>query len=431
MQQQLPPSVEPARFSFASIREPDSTAAVQEIVREAIAINCPLEPFGGGTQVEIGYKPDRPLIPVCINGLRSLVEYDPDNFVVVVEAGMTFAPVQAILAEHGQTLPFEPAFPERQTLGGIVATRAESLIRGGKGAVRDWLIGCEAVGGEGQLIVGNGKRVKETVGYDLSKLYCGSWGTLGILTKVAFQTAPLPAAKTTLLIPLKAERNSEEALDALNQAVPVVTFAYLLNPQVAVVLLGPDTPAAQYLVIGIDGYPEASSAQSRRVQEALTPHTPQIIDLPDAIAARLRSGLRDLPGDEDAPLSVQCNILPSQVGAFVRMLEWTARRYGFTALVLADAQSGIIWSRISAPPSNGEGIDSDLEDRWMRLYPDLRDKLDRVGGASVLRRMPNCWRKADYPIWSPVLADATYMRRIKNVFDPHAIFRPGRYFDHI
>ncbi len=134
-----------------------------------------------------GMPPDLPLTPVSLRRLSSVIEYNPADLVVVAEAGMTLLSLQSVLAEHGQTLPLEVAFPETQTLGGIVATRAGSLTRAGSGAVRDWLIGCNAVGGDGQVIVGGGKVVKNVAGYDLPKLYCGSWGTLGILTQVAFQ----------------------------------------------------------------------------------------------------------------------------------------------------------------------------------------------------------------------------------------------------
>lgn len=431
MQPQLLPSIHAPSLDSPELREPDSVAEIQRIVRDAIAEKRPIEPFGGGTQLHVGYASDLPLTPVSLRRLSSVIEYNPADLVVVAEAGMTLLSLQAILAEYGQTLPLEVAFPETQTLGGIVATRAGSLTRAGSGAVRDWLIGCNAVGGDGQVIVGGGKVVKNVAGYDLPKLYCGSWGTLGVLTQVAFKLAPLPASRKTLLVMLSAERNSEEALDALAQSAPPVAFAYLLNAQAAGALLGPDSPPAQYLVVGIDGLPEPVAAIARRVEAALAPFSLNAMDLPDSVAARLRSALRDLPARQHGELTVRCNILPSQVGAFARMLEWTARRYGFAAETIADAIVGIVWAHLSPNASDKDKDELALDARWMRLYPDLRDKIDRVGGSSVLERMPDVWRRAGTAVWSPVLAVAAYMRRLKAVFDPHGVFRPGRFFNHI
>ena len=431
MQPQLLPSAHAAPMPLLEAHAPETIAEIQQIVREAVAGNYALEPTGGVSQLHIGYAAESPLLPVSLQRLNAIVEYNPADLVVVAEAGMTLQRLQSILAENGQTLPLDVAFPETQTLGGIVASRANSLSRAGYGAVRDWLIGCNAVGGDGQVVISGGKVVKNVAGYDLPKLYCGSWGTLGILTQVAFKLAPMTASRKTLLFMLNAERNSEEALDALARTAPPVAFAYVLNAKAAAALLGEDSPAAQYLTVGIDGLPEPVAAIARRVEAALAPFTLQALGLPDSVASPLRAGLRDLPANRKALMTVRCNILPSQVGAFARMIEWTARRYGFAAETVADAMIGIVWAHIAPADESVDEDEDALDARWMRLYPDLRDKIDRVGGSSVLERMPLVWRKAGFPVWSPVLGEAVYMRRVKAVFDPHGVFRPGRFFDHI
>jgi glycolate oxidase FAD binding subunit len=406
---------------------PSSVAELEDVVRAAIADRQPIEPVGGGTQLDVGYPPVRPLREVSLSSMRAIVEYSPQDLVVVAEAGMTVAGLQDVLSEHGQTLPIEVANPERQTLAGVVASRANSLSRSSNGSVRDWLIGCRVVGGEGVRLSAGGKVVKNVAGYDLPKLYCGSWGTLGVLYEVAFKIAPVVESSSVILVSLNSERNSEEALDILHSKVEPA-FTYLLNADAARVVLGDDAPQAQFLVIGFDGQSEAVAALVGRAKDALFEDAYQIIDLTADVACRLRNLLRDL-SQRSAPLTVRCNILPSQVGAFARMLEWTSRRAGFSATVFADAAVGIVQAHIY--PRDPEPADGEPNRRWIKLYPDLRDKIDRVGGSAVFERMPSSWREADYPVWSPVLEDIAWMRALKARLDPHGVFRPGRYVGRI
>jgi glycolate oxidase FAD binding subunit len=401
---------------------PGSVAEVQQIVVDAKRDGFGLVPIGGGTQI------DRSLYSsgnrfVSTRHLNSIVEYNPRDLVVVAQAGMTVSKLQETLSENGQTLPLEVAAPDNQTLGGIVSARASSLSRAGNGSVRDWLIGCNVIDSNGEKIVAGGKVVKNVAGYDLPKLYCGSWGTLGVITQVAFKLAPLPEASRLLLMTLSSERNSEEIFDSLAQTAPA-TFTYLLNTPAARQILGPDTPEAQFVALGFDGHAEAVDTLIQRAVEAAAPYVFQTIDLPVQVGARFRSSLRDL-SIGDAPLRVRCSILPSQVGAFARMLEWTAKRAGFESLVFADASVGTVWAHMKpkADDSDPEDIISEAIDmHWMRLLPDFKDKCARVGGTTFMEAIPDIWRKNNFPVISPDGAEMAWTKRLKSELDPHGVF---------
>ncbi len=339
------------RLCYTSAMFERATPAAQQLqnqVHEAISTQTPLEPVGGCTQLHVGFESSKPLREVSLADLTGIIDYAPEDLVIVAEAGMTMTQLQGTLKTSGQVLPLEVALPDRQTLGGVVVTRANSLIRGDSGSVRDWLIGCQVIGGDGQIIAGGGKVVKNVAGYDLPKLYCGSWGTLGIITQVAFKVAPLRPSSSTLLVTLDAKRNAEDALDAIHRHM-TPSFSYLLNPSAARAVLGDGVPDAQCLAIGFDGQPEAVEALTKQVIALVEPFAFQIIALPDAVAAKFRANLRDLPLHV-APLTARFNILPSQVGAFARMLEWIANRGGIeSAQVFADTGAGIVWAHIYAP----------------------------------------------------------------------------------
>jgi len=244
--------------------------------------------------------------------------------------------------------------------------------------------------------------------------------------------APKPDASRLMLVSLSSERNSEDALDSLHASV-TPTFTHLLNPDAGQALLGDGVPPAQFLAIAFDGHSDAIAALSNRAKQALSQFAFQIIDLTDDVAALVRVLIRDMPM-RPAPLTVRCNILPSQVGAFARMLEWTARRAGFAATVFGDALAGIVYAHIyfkSGDEDDSSDAVSEHSRRWTKLYPDLRDKIDRVGGSAVFERMPQYWRDAGHPVWLPESPDIALMRGIKSQLDPHGIFRPGCYVDHI
>ncbi len=153
---------------------------------------------GGGT--EIGPLPAVDAV-LHTGGLNRIVEYAPPDQVVTAEAGVTLKQLQTELARNGQRLALEAPFPERATLGGIVAANCFGPLRTRYGSVRDVIIGISILRGDGVRAKGGGKVVKTVAGFDLPKLMCGSRGTLGMIATVTFRVHPLPETSVTLFSP--------------------------------------------------------------------------------------------------------------------------------------------------------------------------------------------------------------------------------------
>ena len=391
----------------ARVVAPRSLADVQDEVRRAQG--RAIVPWGGGTRQHVGYAPVRYDVALSTENLDAVTDYQPADLTVTAQAGVTLARLQTVLAEHGQWLPLDVARPEQQTIGGIVAARAGSLRRLGWGSVRDSLLGVSVVNAEGEVVKGGGKVVKNVAGYDLPKLYCGSWGTLGVITEATFKVAPLPEASATVLLPLDADRNSEDVLDALLSSALEPSFLVLLSPAAALdVLEGGLT--AQHIVIGFDGLMEAVTWQLETVG-----HSEGV--LTDEASTVVRQRLRDY-AHRPAPFTAVFHILSSQVGAYSRMMEWTARRAGFGARVVSDAALGLVWAHFEPLPGEAD---------WGAFYADLADKAARVGGSFIAERMPEELRACDTPVWSPLLADFPLMKRLKERLDPTRMWNPGRF----
>ena len=389
----------------SSATAPRTVAEAQQAVKQAQGMA--IAPWGGGTRQHVGYPPERYDIALSTEHLSRITEYSPADLTITAEAGVTVAEIQRTLAAEGQWLPLQVARPEQQTVGGLVAARADSLRRFESGSVRDSLIGVSVVSHAGELIKGGGKVVKNVSGYDLPKLYCGSWGTLGLIVEATFKVAPLPEASTVALLVLPSERNSEDVLDRLLASELEPSFLLLLNPAAASMLL-PEAAEAQYLLVAFDGTAEAVQWQVD------TLGAPTVAG---QAADRILGGLRDFPLS-DAPMTAAFHILSSQVGAFARMVEWTARRAGFSAQVMADAAVGILWAHFIPAEAGAD---------WPAFAADFQDKALRVGGSCIIERMPDELRALDVPVWSPLLPDFALMTRVKKTLDPHRMWNPGRF----
>jgi len=193
---------------------PMTEGDLAEIIRTT---QQPLHISGGGTR-GIGQPRGTALQMGGLSGIRL---YEPGALTLVAGAGASLAEAEAALATHNQRLPFE--VPDMRgllgtvgqtTLGGIVAANASGPRRVQAGACRDSLIGLRFVDGMGTIIKNGGRVMKNVTGYDLVKLLAGSWGTLGVLTEVAFKLLPVPETQTTLVLQGLSDAQAVEAMSA-------------------------------------------------------------------------------------------------------------------------------------------------------------------------------------------------------------------------
>ena len=192
---------------------PTSLEEVSRLLKEANENGRALSPVGHGAFLHLGGVPKRYEQALCTTGLSAIVDYQPTDMTITVGAGLSLAQLQAILGENGQWLPLDPPCPERATVGGVIAANLNGPARFSQGTVRDFLIGIKVVRADGTLIKGGGQVVKNVAGYDLPKLYCGSFGTLGVIVEATFMIRPRPEAQTTLVLTFpSAEKAGEVGL---------------------------------------------------------------------------------------------------------------------------------------------------------------------------------------------------------------------------
>ena len=180
-------------------------------VKSARDAGAQLDIRGGGTKAFYGEAPQGELLDTRV--LEGTSSYEPTELVVTTRCGTALAELEALLAEQGQCLPFEPPhFAPGATVGGMVAAGLSGPSRAAVGSVRDHVLGATLLNGKGEVVTFGGQVMKNVAGYDVSRLLAGSMGTLGVILEVSLKVLPMAPATLTLRL----EMNQQDALNQLN-----------------------------------------------------------------------------------------------------------------------------------------------------------------------------------------------------------------------
>jgi glycolate oxidase FAD binding subunit len=182
-----------------STLEPTSAQEIAALLAEAATARRVLMPCGGGTKLTWQVDPASASAFVSTQRLNHTIVHDAGDLVATFPAGVTLADANRVLARAGQWLPLDPAHGERATIGGITAANDSGPRRLRHGAPRDLILGVEAAFADGRVAKAGGRVVKNVAGYDLSRLLCGSFGQLAVITSVTFKLSPLAPSRRTLV----------------------------------------------------------------------------------------------------------------------------------------------------------------------------------------------------------------------------------------
>jgi glycolate oxidase FAD binding subunit len=389
---------------------PGSLDALCEVMAAAHAGELAVAPYGGGTQMGIGAPPTRLDAVMATRRLNRLIDYQPDDMTVTVEAGMTMTALQRTLAERGQFLPLDPPLPDRATAGGTVAADVSGPWRAAFGAARDWLIGVRVVCADGQVVKGGGRVVKNVAGYDLCKLYTGSLGTLGILYELTFKVMPLPEQAAMVALPLTLDQ-VEPLLAAIMDSDLSPTALELFAAAADRTGTAPESGAA--LLVRFDGPAEATEwqlAELNRMAAGIdTPHGSRITDHDWTRVRNWSAGPWSWVGMAGA--------LSSDVTDLMQAGQRLAEATGVPLELAARAATGVVF--YGARELRDPVAARDLTDR-------LRAEVTARGGTLVLLHATPELRDGLDP-WGPIGPSLRLMQGIKAELDPGNILNPGRF----
>src|SRR4051795_8746713 len=178
---------------------PGSPEEAAELLRSLGEAGKPLRPRGGGTKLDWGGLGEPTLVDVETTGMARILEHNVGDLTAVLEAGVPLAEAQAAFAAEDQMLALDPPLgkDDAATVGGMVATADSGPLRHRYGGVRDLVVGISIALSDGTLAKAGGKVIKNVAGYDLGKLFAGSYGTLGLIVSVTVRLHPRPVATAT------------------------------------------------------------------------------------------------------------------------------------------------------------------------------------------------------------------------------------------
>jgi FAD/FMN-containing dehydrogenase len=218
-------------------RDPDNIPRVTPDSTDALALVCRLA-YDEGWKIRIEglgtwLSPDAPAdLAVSTRALDEVVSVSPADLVATVQAGAPMDAVRRRLAEQGMWLALDPPGRPDRTLGSVIATGTSGPLRHGFGPVRDHILGCTVVTGDGRTVKAGGRVVKNVAGYDLTKLHVGGFGGFGIITEAHLRLRALPRADVTLISRGGRDAQSAVARDVLEAGLSPASLE-LLSPGLA------------------------------------------------------------------------------------------------------------------------------------------------------------------------------------------------------
>lgn len=411
---------------------PETTEEVSQILALASAHQLPVTARGAGTSVCGAPIPARHGLVICFSQMDRIIEINTKDRYIIVEPGVVNADLQAALAPDRFFFPPDPGSMNMSTIGGNIAQNAGGPRCLKYGVTLDYILGLEVVLASGKVITFGSKNIKDVTGYKLAALFCGSEGTLGLVTKAILKVVPVPETVKTIMATFKDLDDTATAVtDIIGSGILPAAMELMdqltLNAIEDKAGLGLDREAAGTLLIEVDGMAEACDKQIRLILEKL--HAHHAVHIQEAGSAedreRLWSARRSAYGvfAKLAPdiISEDVTVPVSRVPEMVRRIVQIADRHKLRVGILAHAGDGNMHPMIPADKSNAEEWERVMAvfDEIFRAAADLEGTLSGEHGIGLA--------KAKY---LPLVMDPgtiDFMKTIKQAVDPDGILNPGKF----
>jgi glycolate oxidase FAD binding subunit len=382
--------------------EPGSVEEMSELMKLAGREGLAVAPRGGGTKMHIGDPPRELDLIVSTARLNEIIEHVPSDQVVRVQAGIKLEDLREHLSGSDQMVAIDP--PERgATIGGVVATNSSGLRRYKYGTIRDLIIGITVVLSDGTVAKAGGKVVKNVAGYDLSKLFTGSLGTLGIIATANFRLHPIPEAARTVAVEIESPQEAQEAAQAIMHS-QVEASAVELH-------WGDDT---RLLTVLVESIPPGVEAKAETASFLLRPFG-EVRSLEEGEMEFLGPLRPPELGDDEAAIKLAAP--PVELAGVLDSVLGAAERRGVKTRIVARAASGVTLVGLTGGDTGAQA----------EFVEELREIWTRRGGGVVLQRAPADLKKR-VGTWSTGgRDDLGLMRRVKEKFDPRGSLNPGRF----
>jgi len=377
--------------------EPGSVEEISDVMKLAASEDLAVAPRGSGTKTHIGDPPRRLDLIVSTARMNEVLEHTPGDQIVRLEAGIKLEDLQEHVSGSDQMLAIDP--PESgATIGGIVAANSSGPRRYRYGTIRDLIIGITVVLHDGTVAKAGGKVVKNVAGYDLSKLFTGSLGTLGIIATANFRLHPRPETARTVAVEVAGPQQAQAAAQTIvhSQVEATAVELHYGGDEKRLKVLLESIPG------GVDAKTETASFLLKQFGEVRT--------LSDEEA--------DHPGNLTPPeVVLKIGAPPVDLAAVLESVLGAAERKGLAhPRITGHAGTGVTLVRFSGESEAGAaGFVEEMREIWVRR-----------GGSVTLQRAP-LTLKQRVSTWDNGGDYLGLVRRVKEKFDPRGGMNPGRF----
>jgi len=410
---------------------PHSTEEVSAIVKLANEQRIPVIPRGAGTNFVGGVVPSKGGIVVDLTGMNRILEISPADLRCTVEAGVVHAKLESELAKHGLFWPPDPGSSDACTMGGVIAMNAGGMRALKYGTTRDWVLGLKVVLPNGEIIRTGSRTLKGNAGYDLTRLFVGSEGTLGIITEATLKLRPIPEAENRISAYFESIEKAGEAVSKIYMAGIVPASIELMDRSVIAAVskwLGkkfPDMDA--YLIVSVDGSRSEVEATASKVEQVLRESgasqvlratTQEEFNEIWTIRSEGATALPNVTGKMNVTHDV-CVPISKLPEAFKTIRE-ICDRYGIPVAILSHAGDGNVHAIFSVNLN-----DPEESARAKRAHDEMCRYVIRIGG-TISGEHGIGIDKAELLAEEVGPAAMALMRAIKGLIDPNNIMNPGK-----
>jgi FAD/FMN-containing dehydrogenase len=399
-------------FEVAPLTGEQAAEVMKISAREQLTV----VPMGTGGWLQAGNAMSRADLILSTRRMKTVIRHEPADLVATAEAGLTLAEFQKHLSQAGQWLPLDPPDDGRVTLGGIVATGLGGAHSFGFGTPRSYVIGMRVVLADGRVVKAGGNVVKNVAGYDLCKLFTGSYGTLGLITEITFKLRPLPAETRTVVAsgPLVSLAATGRQISADMFPVAVELLSHSMASSLKI-----ESKSQQCaLLVRFAGSARAVVSQTAHALKLLRDDQNNrcyALDEDQVLWQKLSAA----PMQTSDNLGWRVSLRPGDLATFLD--EIVALEKDETSHVGLSWHAGLGDGRLraiaSAPVYHREAV---------RALERLRGKAETLGGKLVLETAPLEIRN-EFDAWGGFGSTTDLMRRVKTQLDPQNLFSPGRF----
>ncbi len=410
---------------------PETAEQVSAIMKLANRENFVVVPRGAGTSLAGLAVPEKGGVIMDLARMDKIIDINIKDRLAVVQPGVVYTELERALSPHGFFFPPDPASGSVATLGGNVATNAGGIKGAKYGTTKDYVLSLEVVLPDGRILRTGSKCMKSVSGYDLTKLFVGSEGTLGIITEITFKINPKPPMASTAMATFESVEDAGHAINEIMYSGIIPSALEVLDQQTIKAInentdLGlPEVEAM--LVAETDGYTlEETEFQMQKVTEIFKKNNATTIEHADAsggaaalwaarksaygVAARINNNL--IVEDLAVPMS--------KIPEMLRFISDLARKYDLKIPTVGHAGDGNLHPVVSF-----DGTDPDQVRRVEEASEDLFKKVIELGGTLTgehgigLAKIPFMGLEHDD-------TSMDVMRSLKRLFDPNNVLNPGK-----